>query len=262
MMRVHLTANLSDGLVELIQAEAVQIDGVEVGPWFNVEQIQKYRQQLPGWTFYFHHSDLIPRLKWIPRAADSLREYIECTRSPWLSFHYSLLPPGYSRVAAKWGLYLPPPNFARSVKRFVAEVDRLKGLNLPFLLENMPSFPTSKYAFETSVETISEVLILTDADFLLDIAHARVVASVFGLDVYDYLGRLPLERLRQIHISGPRVKKGYLYDAHEDLQEEDCKLLEWVLVRRKPEVVTLEYYKDKEKLCNQLIRIKEIIAAA
>ncbi len=138
----------------------------------------------------------------------------------------------------------------------------MKSIHLPVLLENMPSFPTDKYAFDTSAENITEILDLTNAGFLLDIAHARVVASVFGLDVYDYIDRLPLERVRQIHTSGPRTRKGVLYDAHEDLQEEDYELLKWVLTRKKPEVVTLEYFRDREKLWEQLIRIEEIIEAA
>jgi len=258
---MQLTAKLSDDLVELIQSGAVRIDGVEVSPWFDIERIRAYRQQLPGWTFYFHHGDLVSRLKWAPGTGDRLREYIESTQTPWLSFHCSLLPPGYVTVAKKLGWYLPSPRPARSVKSFVAGVDKLRGLNLPILLENMPSFSTNKYAFETSVENISDILALTDAGLLLDLAHARVVASVFGLDVHDYLGGLPLERVRQIHTSGPRAREGTLYDAHEELEETDYRLLAWVLERSEPEVVTLEYFGGKQRLREQLIRIREIITA-
>ena len=259
---IQLTAKLSDGLVELVQSGAVQIDGVEANPWFDVEQIRAYRRQLPGWTFYFHHGDLVSRLKWVPGTADLLREYIECTQTPWLSFHCSLLPPGYVSIGTKLGWYLLPPNAARAVRSFVAGVEKLRDLNLPILLENMPAFPTRKYAFETSAGNISEILAETGAHLLLDLAHARVVASVFGWDVHEYLGGLPLEKVRQIHVSGPRARKGALYDAHEELGEEDYRLLAWALQRSEPEVVTLEYFKGKQKLREQLVRIREIVAAA
>ena len=259
---IQLTAKLSDGLIELVQSGAVWIDGVEANPWLDVEQIRAYRRQFPEWPFYFHHGDLVSRLRWAPGTGERLREYIEATKTPWLSFHCSLLPPGYVTVGTKLGWYLPSPNPARVIERFVAGVNKLREFNLPILLENMPAFPTPKYAFETSVENISEILARTGAGLLLDLAHARVVASVFGLNVHDYLAGLPLERMRQIHISGPRAKRGLLYDAHEDLREADYELLGWVLVRRKPEVVTLEYFGDKEKLCNQLTRIREVIGAA
>jgi hypothetical protein len=81
------------------------------------------------------------------------------------------------------------------------------------------------------------------------------------VDVHDYVDDLPLERVRQIHISGPRVRNGHFYDAHEDLGKEDYELLKWVLMRIKPEIVTLEYFKDRDKIREQLIRIEEIIQA-
>ena len=140
-------------------------------------------------------------------------------------------------------------------------IEKLRGLDLPILIENMPAFPTRKYAFETSAETISEILTRTGADLLLDLAHARVVASVFGLDVHDYLGSLPLEEVRQIHTSGPRAKGGVLHDAHEELAEEDYRLLAWALERCDPEVMTLEYFKDKHRLGEQLVRIRELVSA-
>ena len=259
---VQLTAKLSDGLVELVQSGAVEIDAVEANPWLDVEQVRAYRRQLPGLTVLFHHADLATRLAWMPGTGRLLREYIESTQTPWLSFHCALLPPGYVPIAMKLGWYLPPPAPARAVKRLVAGVEKLRDLNLPILLENMPSFPTRKYAFETSVETISEILGLTGADLLLDIAHARVVASVFGLEVQDYLAGLPLEKVRQIHVSGPRAKSGVLYDAHEEMAEEDYRLLAWVLARSEPEVVTLEYFRDKQKLQEQLVRIKDLISVS
>lgn len=100
----------------------------------------------------------------------------------------------------------------------------------------------------------------SERDFLLDLAHARVTASVFDLDVHEYLTSLPMEKVVQIHVSGPRFKNGHLYDTHEDLQDDDYLLLEWVLRHTIPQMVTLEYFKDRQKLYKQLIRLQEIIA--
>ena len=260
---VQLTANLSAGLIELLQSEAVSIEALEVGPWFSVEQIRHYQQMLPGWKFYFHHSNLISRLKWVAGTAELLQGYLQCTQSPWISTHYSLLPPGHVWLAARFGWYLPPPDPVKAAQWFTEQVAKLKQLSeLPVLLENMPSFPTRKYAFETAAESISEILNRTYSMFLLDLAHARVTASVFNLDVHEYLSNLPLEKVVQIHVSGPRFKNGHLNDAHEDLQDEDYLLLEWVLRHTNPQMVTLEYFKDRQKLYTQLIRLQKIIASA
>jgi hypothetical protein len=258
---IKLSANLSDGLVALIRSKSIHIDGVEVGPYLSLGQIENYRQQLPDCTFFFHHGNLLPRLRWIPGTAGRLQVYLRCTQSPWLSFHYSLIPPGYAWLGAKAGLYLPPPDIKVSAGWSVGAIEELKEYHLPLLLENMPAFSTRKYAFETAAENIVDVLTKTNVDLLLDIAHTRSVASVFGLDVHDYIESLPLERVRQVHVSGPRLKNGHLYDAHDEMLEEDYALLKWVLMRTKPEIVALEYFRDKDALRRQLTRIEEIIHA-
>ena len=75
----------------------------------------------------------------------------------------------------------------------------------------------------------------------------------------DYLLQLPLERVVQIHVSGPRIKNGRLFDAHDTLQEEDYALLEFALQRTQPRVLTLEYIREKTALHEQLLRLREMI---
>lgn len=75
------------------------------------------------------------------------------------------------------------------------------------------------------------VLNETGAEMLLDLAHARVAAAFRQMPVTECLIRLPLEKVRQIHLSGVRVVAGELCDAHEILIEDDYHLLGWVLGR-------------------------------
>jgi uncharacterized protein (UPF0276 family) len=94
---------------------------------------------------------------------------------------------------------------------------------------------------------------------LLDLGHARVAAMHHGLQPEAYLELLPLERTRQIHVSGPRLRGVCLYDAHEPLAEPDYALLEWTLARAHPDVVTLEYFRDREALREQIVRLQKIL---
>ena len=96
---------------------------------------------------------------------------------------------------------------------------------------------------------------------LLDIGHARVSAATLGADVHGYLADLPLERVVQIHVSGPRMRDGRLVDAHEPLEDADYALLDWVLARTQPQVVTLEYIREREALSRQLGRLRERIGS-
>jgi len=55
-----------------------------------------------------------------------------------------------------------------------------------------------KFCISTNV--INQVLDNTNAKLLLDIAHAKVTATNSHESVYDYLNRLPLEKVKEIHI--------------------------------------------------------------
>ena len=257
---IQLTTNLSDALIELIRADQAPIDAIEVGTWFSVKQVRQYRRQLPGWEFHFHAGTMIVKVGLIPGTIRQLKKYLLCTSSPWASVHFSLLPPVRLWLALRFGWYLPPPGLDRATRRSVRRIAKLAAaIDTPVILENMPPLGAGRYTFEGEPDRIRAILEATNCDLLLDIAHARVAAGALGMDIHDYLNRLPLERVVQIHISGPRMRDGYLYDAHEPLQESDYALLEWVLARTRPQVLTLEYFREREALHEQLWRLRGVL---
>ena len=194
----NLSTNLSRPLIELFEMDQTIVDAVEVGPWFSTQKIFEFRQQHPDLPVFLHFNNLVGKLRWIPGIRKSLSEYLRVTQSNWLSFHYSLLPPGYVWAANQLGIFLPPPDYESSTRVFLAEVKKLKDFHLPVLIENMPSFDSLKYRFEIDAKNIAGILESTGADFLLDIAHAQVAASVLKWDVHQYLDSLPLQKVRQI----------------------------------------------------------------
>jgi hypothetical protein len=80
-----------------------------------------------------------------------------------------------------------------------------------------------------------------------------------GLDEKQYLRSLPLFRVREVHVSGPRIHDGAMVNAHEPLQDKDWAALSFFLARSKPEVVALDYVKDKDQLQDQLQRLREML---
>ena len=80
-----------------------------------------------------------------------------------------------------------------------------------------------------------------------------------GCSTPDYLMRLPLERVRQIHVSGPRPRYGVLVDAHEPLQEEDYGLLQNLLDVTTPRALTLEYDRNEDALKKQVSQLRDIL---
>ena len=259
---MRLTTNLSDPLLELIRDGKAPIDAVEVGPWFSVRQIRQYRQTLPQLPFYFHGGDLIDRVGLIPGALSRIAAYLRCTESPWVSMHITMWLPGMVWLMLRRGWRVPRPDPERATRRLIRQVVHLaRAIQAPVLLENTPPFPFEGYDFEAQPERITEVLERTGCGFVLDTGHARISAAVLGMDVHDYVKRLPLDRVLQVHISGPRVRDGRLVDAHEPLQEVDYALLDFLLARTCPQVVTLEYTREREALREQLYRLRDILDA-
>jgi uncharacterized protein (UPF0276 family) len=257
---MQLTTNLSDPLLELVHSYQAPIDGVEVGPWFRVQQIRDYRQMLPQLPFYFHGGDLIDRVGLIPGAVSRIVAYLHCTESPWVSMHITLWLPGMVWLMLRRGWRMPLPNPERATQRFIRQVRGLaRSIEVPVVLENTEPLPFDGYDFEVRTERITQVIEGTECGFVLDIAHARVSAAVLGVDVYEYLSGLPLHRVLQVHVSGPRMRQGHLVDVHESLQETDYALLDFVLERAQPQVVTLEYIRTREALQEQLFRLRGIL---
>jgi uncharacterized protein (UPF0276 family) len=257
---IQLSADLSDPLLELIRSHEAPIDAVEVGPWFSVQQICRYRQALPELPFYFHGADLIERVGWVPGTISTIAAYLQCTESPWVSMHITMWLPGMVWLMLRRGWRMPLPNPGRATQRFIRQVIRLdRSIQVPVVLENIEPLPFDGYDFEVQTERITEVLLKTGGGLVLDTGHARVSAAVLGMDVHDYLSSLPLDRVVQIHISGPRVRAGRLADVHEPLQEIDYALLDFLLARTHPRVVTLEYIRERKALREQILLLRDIL---
>lgn len=132
-------------------------------------------------------------------------------------------------------------------------IDNLKQIkkifNKPIIIENIPIFENCdncNIKFPRCIgkpDFISTLIQESDVDFLLDIAHARVTASVLGMDIYEYLDSLPLERIVEIHVSGVKNSNlNQLVDFHCAMDETDIELLNYVINKTdKLEVITHEF---------------------
>lgn len=257
-MSISLYCNPSPGLASLWKSRSIPLNGVEFTPFHTPVRIARMQQDYPGLPFQFHASNLGR----IPLSMSLLARYQQlCEDSRWVSAHLSPVPAWAVYPALRLGLKLPIPTEDRMVNRLIRQLNKLKSrLTLPLILENLPICPIFNSTIEAEPSVINRVLDETGTDLLLDLAHARVAASFMKLSVEDYLLQLPLERTRQIHISGVREKDSFLADAHETLMQEDYDLLSWALKKVQPEVVTLEYFRnDRDALCQMLFRLREVL---
>lgn len=259
---LQLAAVYSTYLQELLNQKKISLDAVELTPWQPVSLLPKIMPGLAGYRLYFHGSNLTARTLFLPGERSHLADTLRLTRASWFSTHISLLPPGWGWLALRFDIHLPIPPLERMLSGYIRDVKRLKAEynHIPLLLENMPVEPRRVYKQMKSPKLISEVIEKTDCGLLLDLPHARIAAEAFGMEAIDYLQQLPLNRVVEIHTSGPKRRPdGILMDQHSVMQAEDYDLLQWALAHTPVKLVTLEYFKDRNGLEEQLLELSHRI---
>jgi uncharacterized protein (UPF0276 family) len=247
----------------LLAAGRLDVDYLETGGHF----VERTVAQFPGRPLLLHnsvfnwslaHPTAFEEQRIVARTLDAL----DRTRAPWLSVHL-----GFSAAEVFFETHMNARSPALPRDELFANICRnvraLAGaIPTPLILENLDYCAGGAYEHICEPAFIAAVLDATGAGLLLDLAHARVSASRLGAPIEAYLGGLPLERVRQLHISGPRLRDGVLFDAHEQLLEEDYALLEWVLRRSEPLALTLEYNREELTLRQELERLRGLLGAS
>ena len=135
----------------------------------------------------------------------------------------------------------------------------------------------------------------TGCGLLLDLAHVRLAARVLGVDVRQYAEALPVERIREIHVTGVQRVEGRWLERmqrqevapaemqrltgrlidHLPMTGEDWSLCEWAMGQiragrwSRPWIVTFEYggvgplweaLTDADALRTQVPRLRRIVA--
>jgi uncharacterized protein (UPF0276 family) len=125
------------------------------------------------------------------------------------------------------------------------------------IVENGPYRPTGNLlrpAAET--EFITQLVKETGCGLLLDISHAIISAHHLGLSAQDYMDRMPVHRLGELHFAGVHNLDGWLQD-HLPVLPADWEVLDWVLQRvqsgawARPWLLAFEYGGIGEKFTSR-----------
>jgi uncharacterized protein (UPF0276 family) len=79
-------------------------------------------------------------------------------------------------------------------------------------------------------DLITRVVEETGCGLLLDISHAIITAAHIGMNPYEYLSRLPIHKVKEMHFAGIHHIKGRWID-HLSILKRDWHWLDWVLAR-------------------------------
>lgn len=260
-----LACNYSKELVELLNEGAVEIDYIKLGLFHIYKDVLEEARSLK--PVLLHGLGYNERTG-MKNIEDVDWKYVNNSISKFQSPHYGI---HLLSSIQDWSSLCTDREI---VDHMINIVEIWKdNIQVPFLVENMPYslFDKEKFGvmkFCSNTEIINEICEKTNVNLLLDIAHAKVAATNSGENVYDYLNRLPLHRVKEIHVVGTKeVENVELRDWHLEMNDEDYELLQWILSKTSPYIVTLEYggpgelyswRSDKEVLRRQLIRLMDI----
>ena len=176
---------------------------------------------------------------WDEAYLQDLGEFILHSGTPWHSEHLC-----FTSVDGSCLHELLPIPFTREALRHT--ITRVRGLQsrlpVPLLLENITYYAELGNAEMDEADFVSAVLEGADVGWLLDVNNVYVNALNFGFDPKEWLSRMPLERVAQLHIAGHRKFGDLTIETHgADVIDPVIDLMQWTLARLgRPVPVLLE----------------------
>lgn len=149
-----------------------------------------------------------------------------------------------------------------NVRRNIPKMKDILGPDIMIGIENNNYYPTPAYQWVTDPDFVATIVRENDIHLLLDIAHAELtVFNAKQMDFETYLSRLPMERIKQIHISRQVIDPalGWMMDAHEYPTDPTWSRLQSILKRWSAEYLTVEYYKDTNQLVASLKFLRTLV---
>lgn len=254
-----------DFLEEVVEGPQLPVDFFEVSPenymrrgGYYPAQLEQLRERYPlvthGLTLSIGAEDA-PDAEYLRE----LRAEVARTGSPLHSDHlcFSSLGPRSLHEL------LPLQHSQRNIARVAERARRMQDiLGVPFALENITYYVHPGRAEMPELEFLSAVLEASGAGLLLDVNNVYVNALNHGTDPADFIRRLDLSRVVEIHVAGhTRKPSGLVLDTHgAPVADPVLSLLELTLRLSGPKPVLLERDNDVPPLPELLAEVAALRA--
>jgi uncharacterized protein (UPF0276 family) len=206
-------------------------------PWSVLERV---REQVPI-VLHGVGMGLGDRRPVDPTYLDRLQCLIEKVEPQWVSDHLCWTSQGGHHSHDLLPLVRDRSTVKRVADNILAVQDRL-GQRLA--IENVSTYVEFADNEMSEVEFLSEVVAEADCWILLDVNNVCVNATNHGFDAHEFIGQVPLGRVRHIHVAGHTVEEQpegppLLIDTHVGPVPEPVWALYRAAVRRFGNVSTL-----------------------
>lgn len=149
---------------------------------------------------------------------EKVAELVEFVEPAWFSDHLCFTKSGGVRI----GHLAPVPYTKEAVKVFVRNISKVKDrIKTPLILENISYLVRFPSAEMSEAEFITTVLEETDCGLLLDVTNLYINSQNFNFDWREFLDKMPLHRVVQLHFVGSHRHADRLIDAHADKTEDE-----------------------------------------
>ncbi|HEX4420723.1 MAG TPA: DUF692 domain-containing protein [Kofleriaceae bacterium] len=200
-----------------------------------------------------------------PEYSRQAAELCRLVRAPFYSDHLCMTHAGGVQLG-----HLTPLPFTRRAAHRVA--DKAKAvqdlLGVPLILENI-AYSFALPGEMPEVDFVASVVEEADCGILLDLTNLFVNSQNHGYDPYEFLRRLPLDRVVQVHLAGSERHKNKWVDSHSQSVEahpEVWALLEAVVRHSSVRAVLLErdqnFPEDPGELSADLRKARAIFRGA
>jgi hypothetical protein len=245
---MELAVNYSETLLSLLEINPdLPVDYIKIptipfpGCWRQIERGATYRKLLPHLAqpgvIALGHPHPEQRFQ-----AGTVLEVLRVTGAKYLSTHIDAKV-DYLPELAEFQHQRQVELERRLQEQFLSAIAEVKRqIPVPLVLENHPYYRWSRqYRVGSEPDFIGKLCEEADCGFLLDIAHARCTAWFLRQPEAELIMKMPLGRLREIHLAGTQLREEGLRDTHTAMTETDYALFEAVLRRAEPEIVSIEY---------------------
>jgi uncharacterized protein (UPF0276 family) len=111
---------------------------------------------------------------------------------------------------------LPLPYTEEAVEHFASRVRQVQDfLGRQLVIENVSSYLTYRHSTMSEWEFLSELCRRADCFLLLDVNNVFVSAHNHGFDPLAFLGGVPKDRVKQLHLAGHSQDGEMLLDTHD-----------------------------------------------
>lgn len=176
---------------------------------------------------------------WDPDHLRDLAALLEALRAPFHSEHLCFTTVGGTNTHE----LLPMPFTRASARQAIQRIRQLRSeLGVPVIIENITYYAELGRGEMSEGEFLVEVLEGADCGLLLDVNNVYVNSLNWGFDPCQWLERIPLGRVRQLHVAGHERFDAAMVDTHGSaVADPVADLMQWVVRRCGPLPVLLEW---------------------